>query len=580
MSRRPGLRPWPTGTTWGWALALIAATTLACSAERDTSEPPAEPEQAPPALGDVPEEPAPPPEMPPPDEPPPPAVDPPPDEVEPEEEVACAIPPRMRRLNRREYVNTINDLFEGVPLPRIDIAPDPRGGLFDNDADALSPSGLLVDQYAQAALDISAVVEQHVDVLVHCDHADPWCPRDFLDDFGRRIYRRPIADAEHEFLLGLFYRWGEGDFTLGIQAIVQAMLQSPAFLYRIEDASPCKTLTPFETATRLSYALWGTTPDIELLEAAEDGELSDDRGVRWHADRLMASPRFEAVFAEFYAQWMNLERLEQTTKRPEDGFDADARASYRAEMEHFVASLFRGDGTLTELLTSRTATIDERMASIYEVPAPPPGQTRTLQLPIGREGFLNRGAFLAAHAHPFETSPILRGVFVVERLLCIELGEPPPGSQDVERPETAEGRPLTTRERTEAVTGDMPCAGCHRLINPIGFSFEYFDTLGRARYTENGQRIDGSGALPGGRPFAESVEMANLLAVDEAVSACHAQQWIRFLIGDADAADDPALIEAVTARFRAEQLSLRALITAIVTHPRFARNARGEEDDR
>ncbi len=557
---------------------LLATLLVACAPE---APPAAEPDPGP-APGTLEPEPAddPPPAADDPDETPPkPVLEP---EAEPDPEpdepaAACPTPPRMRRLNRREYLATIADLFPGVPLPRLDVAPDPRD-VFDNDADALAPSALLVDQYAQAALDISAGIEQHIDLLVQCDHADPWCPRDFIDTFGRRIYRRPIDDAEHEFLLGLYFDWGEGDFVLGIQAMVQAMLQSPTFLYRIEDAGPCHALTPYETATRLSYALWGTMPDDALLDAARDGDLDTGPGLRHAVVRMAEDPRFEERWVDFFRQWMDLDRLERAAKAPEDGFDEAARSSYRAEMEDFARQLLHREGTLTDLLTSRVARVDARMAALYGVDPPPAGETAVVELPRGREGFLNRGAFLAARAHPFETSPILRGVFVLERLLCIELGEQPADSLGDEAPREAEGRPLTTRERTEAITGRQPCSGCHSLINPIGFAFEHFDTLGRTRYTDLGQRIDPRGHLPDGRPFGESVELAELLAADEAVAECFARHWLRYLLGDADAARDPELIAAATARDAFGRIELSRMVWSIVLHPRFARNLTSEAD--
>lgn len=555
------------------ALAVVALGAAGCEL----------PDEAPASTADA-SPPDPPDSQPPPDTGPDPIGDPDPiddpdpiEDPDPVVEPTCPIPPRTRRLNRREYINTVRDLFPMIEVPSVEIAPDPSPELFDNDANALVPSSLLIDQYASAALEIVATLEPHLDALVPCDHADPWCPRETLDTLGKRIFRRPLTDPEHEFLLGLMLTWGDGDFLLGVEAVIQAMLQSPGFLYRLEEPSPCQPLTPWQTATRLSYALWASTPDALLLEDAESGVLATQFGVDRAVRRMVLDDRYAAVFEDFFRQWMNLEALARATKPPEADFGDAARDSYAGETERFVRALFDRRGTLRDLLTARLAFVDAPLAELYGVDFDARSPIIEVQLPENRPGFLTRAAFLAGHAHPNETAPILRGLFVLERLLCIELGPPPPGVQNQQPAPNDPNAPRTNRDAWHALTANQPCAGCHDLMNPLGFALESYDTLGAWQRTDNGLPVDTRGTLPDGTPFADAIELTTLLAADPTVSACYTDAWLRYLIGDREAVDETLAAHAHRA-FVDSGLDLHTLIVAIVSHPRFARGVPAEDE--
>jgi hypothetical protein len=489
---------------------------------------------------------------------------------------------RLRRLTRLEYNNTVRDLLGDTSAPADAFAIDERIGHFDTNN--LAPVGTLaVEAYMGAASELAATAVEDIDALVGCDPAvegEAVCVEVFIEDFGRRAFRRPLTEGEREALHLLYdSEAGEG-FAAGIELVLQAVLQSPHFLYRpefgVEDdaGGDVLRLSGWEVATRLSYFLWATTPDDELLDAAASGELDGLDGVMEHAERMLDDPRFEDAVTSFSHQWLGTEALGHFAK------DADMfpefeglRGSFEDETSAFMRAAFANpDADLRELLTADYTYGDAALAEFYGVEFPlGEGEVARLELdPEQRAGIVTQAGVLAVHANENQTSPIQRGVFVRERLLCQSIPPPPPDVNDVPPDPDPNS---TARERFEQHTEDPACSGCHVLLDPIGFGFEAYDAIGRHRTMDAGLPVDESGELVATRDidgtFDGAVELAQRLAGSEEVSDCFASLWVEYGIGRSRQDADACSVDAVTEHFAASDGNLRALLLGVVASDAF-----------
>jgi hypothetical protein len=493
-----------------------------------------------------------------------------------------AAPGRLRRITHLEYNNTVRDLLGDTTAPADAFPIDERIGHFD--ANSLAPVGTLaVENYMRAAAELAATAVADLDALVGCDPVEigeTACAESFIETFGRRVFRRPLTSDERDALLQLHASESEAGFAAGIELVLQAMLQSPHFLYRPEfgvagdDGAEVVPLTAFEVATRLSYFLWATTPDDALLDAAAAGELDELEGVVAHADRMLDDPRFDDAVSSFARQWLGTEHVVDFAKNPalfpEFG---DLRESFYAETDAFVRGTFRRDGaSLRDLLADHRTQGDEALAAFYGV-AYPDGATGMVELvldPEQRAGVLTHPAVLSVHARENQTSPILRGAFVRERLLCQPVPPPPPNVNDVPPDPDPDS---TARERFEQHTADPTCAACHRLLDPIGFGFESYDAIGRFRTLDAGKPVDASGELIGTRDvdgtFDGAVELAHRLAGSEEVTDCFASLWVEFAIGRGPQDADECSVDAVSDHFAESDGNLRELLLAVIASDAF-----------
>ena len=311
-------------------------------------------------------------------------------------------------------------------------------------------------------------------------------------------YRRPLSAIEKDAYLKLFLEWAShhpelSEVEAGVRMVVEALLQSPHFLYRVEDSaapdSQLVTLDGYEVASRLSYAFWNTMPSDELFAAAEAGELGRQEGVREWAAKMFDDPRTEASFGSFHEQAFEMERYSDLDKSVElfPEWDREMGASMKTEASLFLGGEVFGGGGVRELLTSNRAYVDAEMAALYGVE----GDFGADFVPVDldreqRSGMLTRLGFLTQNATLAQSDPIHRGVFVNLNLICRPLSAVP------ELPETLEPVGETNRERINSITGPGTCgAGCHAtLINPIGFALEHYDALGQYRDEESGLPVN------------------------------------------------------------------------------------------
>ena len=338
------------------------------------------------------------------------------------------------------------------------------------------------------------------------------CAGRILGKLARRAYRRPVEGGDVEALLD-FFRTGrrDGSFDDGIQFALERMLVDPEFLFRIErDPADTAPGTPYrlgdlELASRLSFFLWSSIPDDELLEAAAGGRLGDPAELQRQTRRLLADGRSRALVDNFASQWLRLRNLESQERESADypEFDENLREAFRRETELFVESNIRADRSLLELLSANYTFVNERLARHYGIRGVYGDRFRrvTLDPDHPRGGLLGHGGLLMVTSYPNRTSPVVRGKWLLETLLGAPPPEPPPNVPGL--PDRGEGgEPASVRERLERHRASPACAGCHAPMDPLGFALENFDAIGLWRATsEAGQPIDASATMPSGEAF-------------------------------------------------------------------------------
>jgi len=333
------------------------------------------------------------------------------------------------------------------------------------------------------------------------------CARRILSTLARRAYRRPVNDADLNDLLP-FYKDGRAaaNFDLGIQRALERILVSPQFLFRIEH-EPAVTgrVTPIELASRLSFFLWSSIPDDELLATAESGKLADPKVLEQQTRRMLADPRAESMVTNFAAQWLYLRDIDE--KDPDEilfpEFDQTLRDAMKKETELFLKDVLLGNHNVIELLTANYSFLNDRLARHYGIPGIAGTQFRKVTFPEGsvRGGLLGQGSLLTITSYANRTSPVQRGKWVLENLLSAPPPPPPPNVPSLNTDGAEPGQKLTMREAMTRHRASPPCAGCHARMDPIGFAMENFDAVGKWRDHDDGGKIDASGSLPGGSPF-------------------------------------------------------------------------------
>jgi hypothetical protein len=400
--------------------------------------------------------------------------------------------------------------------------------------------------------------------------------REILSPLVRRAYRRPITDEDLRKPLQ-FFRLGRAaaDFQAGIEHAIAAILVSPRFLIRTEQTPPAlapgsaHALGDLELASRLSFFLWSSIPDEALIEAAARGDLRQPRLREAQVRRLLADRRSESLVTNFASQWLQLRKLDSITPdaRLFPNFDQNLRQALRRETELFVQSVLREDRSVTDLVCADYSFLDERLARHYGIPHVHGSRFRRVSFAGDPErqrgGLLRQGSILTITSYATRTSPVIRGHFVLSNLL----GEPPPPPPpDVPSLDdnTVSAR-LPMRERLAAHRVNPACARCHELIDPVGFSLEQFDAVGRWRLAEDHRPIDASGGLPDGRTFAGVAALERALCQrPELLAATATEKLLTFALGRGiEPADGPA-IRAIIRRAKTEHHRLSALILGVV----------------
>ena len=402
------------------------------------------------------------------------------------------------------------------------------------------------------------------------------CAREFISQFGRRAYRRPLGQDEVAVLFDLYTRQRtetKHDFPNAIRVVLSAMLMSPNFLYRWELAPQAAIkdgaylrFNPYEMASRLSYLMWASMPDEALFAAAAANKLATPDQIEAEARRMLKDPKTVDTLAEFFVQWLDASGLPDAKKHPDLylNFTPQLVQAMLNETREFTADvLMKGDGRLETLLTSSRSFVDAGLAGVYKTAGVTGADLQPAMLNTAqRAGILTQGTFLAMHAKADETNPIMRGKTVADRLLCRDLPLPPDDIPDPKPP--AEG--LTTRERF-ADHGSNPCAvACHSVIDPLGFAFENYDPIGAWRMTDAGKPVDATGSLEIDgmlRSFDNAVELTKHLATSSEVADCMSRQWFRYALRKEEKVGDEPSLRWVQEVFRKSKGDLRELIVSL-----------------
>lgn len=487
----------------------------------------------------------------------------------------------LRLLTRYEYDNTVRDLLgTSLRLGQSLFPPENAVAGFENNSDSHRVSPLLMRKFMEAAEELSTDAAPRLIEDLNCTAQDLACQNQFLDEFLSRAFRRPLKSDEREAFATLFEDSlaAEG-FSKAVEYTIQAALQSPQFLYRIEfndRRSPGELVQvdSYEMASRLSYFLWGSMPDATLLEAAESQKLNTPEEVAFHTQRMLEDPRAHTLIFEFYRQWLGLDALQTMVKDnshfPE--WDPAMSEAWRESLRAFIASVHQKNGDVRTLLTSTTVHLPDAIAPIYAMQPSGQGMTEYTMSADERAGLLTHPAVMALLAYPSQSSPIHRGIFVRERLLCQKLPSPPDNLQ-IEPPDP--NPTATTREIFQQHAADSACSGCHNMIDPIGLGFENYDTLGRYRTEEHGLPVDASGALTNtadpaiGGEFVGGVQLAQKLADAREVEDCIADHWFTFALGHPETTADMCSAEEIRLRFNASNGKFEDLFTAITTSDAF-----------
>jgi Protein of unknown function (DUF1592)/Protein of unknown function (DUF1588)/Protein of unknown function (DUF1595)/Protein of unknown function (DUF1587)/Protein of unknown function (DUF1585) len=461
----------------------------------------------------------------------------------------------LRRLSPREYSNTLRDLVGDTS--------DPGAKLPD---EGNNQTGFTV--YESASLPSVEAFLKTAEQLLSDKRipvpdcaggtAENTCAKQFINDFGRRAFRRPVMGSEETALLGLFATArGLGfSYTEAVSQVASAMLQSSGFLYlwEVGDAAPQARdglipLTPYQIASRLSYLLWGTMPDAALSAAADAGELSTPEQIAKQAARLFEDEtRLSATAADFHLQWLQIDNLDDLQKDPTTYpvFDDEVRQGFKAELAGFVSDvLVHGDGTVRSLLTaSHTVYTADGLATIYGVDPKPDADDHLALDPTERSGLFTLAGILASTGNTNGSNPPRRGKLIWTELLCGFVPPPPANVPPVGAPTETQ----TTRQRFEAHTGNPCAASCHSILDPPGFAFENYDGVGAYRSEENGFPVDSSGTLhtPAGATieFKDAVDLMGQLSTSYEVDRCVAGKWFTYMLGRKPDDADQASFEA------------------------------------
>jgi Protein of unknown function (DUF1592)/Protein of unknown function (DUF1588)/Protein of unknown function (DUF1585)/Protein of unknown function (DUF1595)/Protein of unknown function (DUF1587) len=509
--------------------------------------------------------------------------------------------PTMRRLTHSQYDHTVRDLLGDQIQPARGFPKEDFIAGFKNQLEGQGISPIQSEAYSKAAERLATAAFRGGDQrgLVP---GKPESPTDaplaekFVQQFGLKAFRRPLAADELQLYSQLLLREAgrTQDFYSGAALVVEAMLQSPHFLFRVERGDD---QAQYHLASRLSYFLWDTMPDERLLAAAANGDLTTAAQIETTVQQMLDDNRSRAAFDEFLAQWMRFDRVLSATRdrRRFREFNADLAAAMVEETRRLFNHVVWNDRNFLEFFTADYTFASTELARLYGLPEPSAEFAKVEYPPdSGRSGVLGHGSFLVLTSKPAETSPTARGLFIRNHFLGHEIPPPPPGV-DTTLPAITESAPLTNRQRLDIHLNSESCAGCHRLIDPIGMPFEHYNAIGAfqqkmtLQFGSRGEEarnrrpamiemeIDPSGYIQGmdDSAFTTPKQLGRLLAESTACQRCIVKQLFRYAFGRQETASDQPVIEKLLERFRRSGYRFRELIVALVTSDLFLEPGKG-----
>jgi hypothetical protein len=494
-----------------------------------------------------------------------------------------------RRVTESQYRNTIADIFGADIQVNGRFEPEQREHLLlAIGGSALSISAAGFDQYFAIAKSVSDQVldDKHRAQFLTCQLANPQgvddgCTSAFVRTFGGKLFRRPLTDAEIEPRVALAAEGTRqnGSYVAGLKLALTSLLAAPQFLFRLENAerdpasASSTRLDGYTKAARLSYLLWNTTPDEELLASASSGEIHTPAGLEEQITRLLSSPRIEAGTRAFFADMLQLDLYETLTKDPmiyPKFSQAVAESAKEQTLKTLVYHLLTQNADYRDLFTTRTTFLDRSLASVYKVPLLVSEGWAQHEFPADSDhsGLLTQISFLGLFSHPGRSSPTKRGVAINEILLCEPTPLPPANVDFSIVNDTTNPNLRTVRSRLIAHSEDESCSGCHRKSDPLGLALERFDSLGQHRTKENGAVIDVAAQLSG-KKFDGARGLGQTLHDNPKVAACVARNVYAYGTGRAPDRTDRQYLDARVKAFIGEQYRFRPLLRQIVSSPEF-----------
>jgi hypothetical protein len=414
---------------------------------------------------------------------------------------------------------------------------------------------------------------------------EPACAKRIISTLARRAYRRPVTEADVSSLMA-FYDAGrrEGSFERGIELATRAVLVSPKFVFRVErdpaGVAPGSVyrVSDVDLASRLSFFLWSSIPDDELLDLASRGQLSKPAVLEAQVRRMLADPRARSLTDNFAGQWLHIRNLRNTTPDKNDfpDFDDNLRQAFERELELFVGSVIAEDRSVLDLMTADYTFVNERLAKHYRIPNVYGPDFRRVSLKQdARRGLLGKGGVLTLTSHADRTSPVVRGKWILDNLL----GTPPPPAPAVVPPfpEEVPGVPTTVRARMEQHRSNPACAGCHRVMDPLGLALENFDAVGAWRTRESGIAIDASGELTDGTKIDGVAALRDaLVRRPDVLVGTMTEKLMTYALGRTLEHQDMPAVRAIVRSAARDDYRFSSLVRGIVSSVPFQmRNARG-----
>jgi hypothetical protein len=499
----------------------------------------------------------------------------------------CDIPKpskaQIRRLTRFEYSNAINYLFGDTTNVNMSLQPETisqHGNLFGNDAALLSVSAAHAEKWGSVAAGVASratATPEALGKLAPCAAGatpDDACSREVITKVVSRAYHRDLLPTEVDAYLTLSKAvQGAGSWATGIAGVIEAVLQGPEFLYRVEHGVPAPDFpalrkpTADEMAARLSFLFWGNVPDEALRMAAKTGQLDTPEGVKAQAQRLLDDPRAKSTVRFFFDNLLPISGL-TNLQREAEVFSVQLAAAMRVETQTFLEhQIFDADspGTWASALTAPYTYVNEQMAAFYGMTGVTGPEFRKVMWPdpTKRMGLLTQAGIMTGTIVTNEENPVLRGSFIINKLLCMNLHLPADPAVLAMVAVPPNDGTMTARQRFTA-HAQGSCVGCHRILDPVGFPFESFDEIGRWRDTENGLPLDLSGSVPGTEGTINGpVELAAKLATAEATNACFAQHWMEFGYGKTHDEGDACVKAELETAFKASGGNVKQLLLAL-----------------
>lgn len=496
-------------------------------------------------------------------------------------------PGGVRRLLARQYLGSVKVLLGDVGVAAADPPQDSQlWGLEAIAASQLPMAPSAVEKYELSARNIAAAAvadSSTLAMILPCTPAganDQACFGEFVTEFGRMAWRRPLTAVEVSEVVtaAQIGAAANNTWTAGIESAISALLQSPYFLYLVEVGEPDaenparRRLTPLELATRMSMFLINATPDLALLDAAESGGLDDNTQVRALAKAMLARPEAKVALADFHDEVFELRELDAVSKDPDlfPQFTAQLRDAMREETQRFLADIvWTRNADSREIFDGKSTFVNSDIAWLYGIQAPAGETYAKVTLPAAqhRAGILGQASFLTKFAHPNQTSPTRRGLFIQSVLLCTDIPPPPPGVNP-NLPED-DGTPKTMKQKLAQHAKDPSCAACHGQMDGFGFALENYDAIGAFRVTDQGLPIDPTASMDGFGDFQSAEEIGALLRENPLATQCIVRNLFRQSMGHKELKGELPALLALDEAFVGADHRIQDILVELCASPAF-----------